>query len=90
VSYHAGDNRYASIIFDVLADANTIGSISGESNSMELLGCVPISHPSAIASVEWGCAVQIAAAAAIESGEKYSATTAQILYVLASPLHAPF
>ena len=41
----------------------------------------PISHDLAIASIDWGCAVQIAAAAAIGSGEEYSATDAETLYV---------
>ena len=49
----------------------------------------PISHGLAIASIDWGCAVQIAAAVAIGSDEEYSATDAEILYVLASSALAP-
>lgn len=45
----------------------------------------PISHALAIASIDWGCAVQIAAAAAIGSGGEYSATNAETLYVRLRP-----
>lgn len=87
MSYHPSDNRYGP--FDPFADANTVGSISGEQNSMGSLRLAPISPCSAIASIDWGCAVQIAAAAAIGSGEKSSATTAETLYVLASSVYPP-
>jgi len=50
----------------------------------------PVLHGLAIASIDWGCAVQIAAAAALGSGEEYSATDAETLYVPASPALAPF
>jgi len=78
------------MILDGFSDANTIGSIACEYKSMKSprLSYNP-SHGLAIASIDWGCAVQIAAAAAIGSGEKYSATNAETLYVPASPAPAP-
>ena len=54
------------------------------------LVCFPISHGLGIASIDWGCAVQIAAAAAIGSGEEYSATNAETLYVSASSVFLLF
>lgn len=35
----------------------------------------------AVASIDWGCAVQIMAAASIGSGQTFTATSAQTLYV---------
>ncbi|KAF9648139.1 hypothetical protein BDM02DRAFT_3129310 [Thelephora ganbajun] len=43
-----------------------------------------------IASIDWGCAVQIAAAAAIGSGGKYSVTSAETLRVPPLSIPAPF
>ena len=63
-------------------DANTVGSISSEFVlEFALFGFHPTSCDPGITSIDWGCAVQITAAAAIGSGGEYSATNAQTLYV---------
>ena len=53
----------------VFSDANTVGAIADGYNSIISASS---SRRLAIASVDWGCAVQTAAAATITTGGKYS------------------
>ena len=41
-----------------------------------------IGYIAGIASIDWGCAVQVMAAASIGSGRSFEATTGQTLYVI--------
>ena len=66
--------------FDLHPDANTIGSIAGGYQFTGSPARPPISRGLGIASIDWGCAVQITAAAAIGSGGEFSATDAETLY----------
>jgi hypothetical protein len=57
-------------------DASTIGTIAGIGTWQHIFSC-PLYWTAEAASIDWGCAVQITAAASIGSDQQFVATDAQ-------------